>query len=870
VKTTLPNVATWTDTGLTKKTAYSYRVKAHNEMGDSVWSNISGDTTKDTKPTAPTLQSAAGVSYNAIDLVWTDNSDNEDGFRVERLSGTSWMTVGNALPNVTTFHDTVGLDPLTSYTYRVVAFNNGGDSPSNQVVGTTLTPPAPNAPTNLRANAVYEDEVELNWTDNSSIESGFYIERKVSGGNWNPSISLPANTTAYSDPTASPSTTYTYRVRAFNGGGNSGWSNEASATTPNSPPPSIESYLKEIKLDDDVLITTTGSGSTNATVYLSKRTVNTARVFITTSDSNIVAPPYVDVQPGQRSATFSVIVSGEMSEVSYIYGTRGNWSQRAPIISHSLASSANIAIVESKCLAQSRLVTWEPSSNLVINRTLSGYKVLRSIGQAPYTLLSTSLQPDRSYVDQDILPDGTSVRYMVQLIHRSGAVVSTMTSMPVITTNHTLQASADVIQENEFVTITGYNVPGNLNYHIVANNRIMFDALPVSSDGTVSAKLGKANLKHLGTPVSLRMISDTDENGFAVQTNTVSVPVPNGIGFSECDLLMDSDAKTLAGFRVEPTGNDQVVNFTVKNMSGAAVKQVSGYGHDVSWVWDGKDLSNLEVPEGEYELTVDQPTTSQSTKRKVYVSRPGVKFLVLYNTDVVKWGGLSSARYEATVRTQAAAICAKQPGLRLQFLLFNDSISYSDSSKRSLIEAFKKSQYFYYYGHGGVPGTPTSTKHSVPMGPYMIRNYGKWFYGSSTADGICIPYIAPSFLGQYKFIWIDACYSAGRDKKAPAPDYMTATPNHGWLDAFAMSEIGCSITWNGNMTGVCNGGAFSEEWLGQGTYREQLWIALGSGDYVSHALVFAKQHTPASGPWSGHKPAWDQVKQYGDGFVSLP
>jgi hypothetical protein len=65
-----------------------------------------------------------------------------------------------------------------------------------------------------------------------SAESGFKIERKVSGGSFTQIDTVAANTTSYSDTTVGEGTEYTYRVRAFNAAGNSGFSNEASATTP--------------------------------------------------------------------------------------------------------------------------------------------------------------------------------------------------------------------------------------------------------------------------------------------------------------------------------------------------------------------------------------------------------------------------------------------------------------------------------------------------------------------------------------------------------------------------------------------------------------------------------------------------------------
>ncbi len=100
-----------------------------------------------TSPTAPTGLAAVAVSSSQIDLTWTDNSDNEDGVRIERSTdGTIWSEIATVGADVTSYSDT-GLAPATTYNYRVVAFNIKGDSgPSNVVDATTNAAPVVNVP----------------------------------------------------------------------------------------------------------------------------------------------------------------------------------------------------------------------------------------------------------------------------------------------------------------------------------------------------------------------------------------------------------------------------------------------------------------------------------------------------------------------------------------------------------------------------------------------------------------------------------------------------------------------------------------------------------------------------------------------------
>ena len=90
----------------------------------------------------------------------------------------------------------------------------------------------PETPSNLTAIAVSSSQINLNWTDTSANETGFKIERKTgASGTYSQIATAGANVTTYSDTGLTSNTTYYYRVRAYNTAGDSGYSNEANATT---------------------------------------------------------------------------------------------------------------------------------------------------------------------------------------------------------------------------------------------------------------------------------------------------------------------------------------------------------------------------------------------------------------------------------------------------------------------------------------------------------------------------------------------------------------------------------------------------------------------------------------------------------------
>jgi titin len=183
-------------------------------------------------PAAPSGLAAGALSSSQISLSWTDNAGNEDGFQVERSTdGNAFGPAGTAGANATGYTDT-GLSVGTQYWYRVRAINAYGQSAySNVVTATTpISPPA--APSGLTATAVSKSQINLAWKDSAGTESGFRIERSTNGTTFAQIATVGANVTAYQSTGLSANKTYYYRVRAYNAGGNSTYSNTAKAKTP--------------------------------------------------------------------------------------------------------------------------------------------------------------------------------------------------------------------------------------------------------------------------------------------------------------------------------------------------------------------------------------------------------------------------------------------------------------------------------------------------------------------------------------------------------------------------------------------------------------------------------------------------------------
>jgi hypothetical protein len=181
------------------------------------------DGTPPPPPAAPTGLSASASACNQIDLSWTDNADNEDGFSIERSpDGSSFSEIDTVGANVTTYNDTT-VSELTTYYYQVRAYNSGGNSDySNTDNATTpeCSGTAPAAPTITKTRGGRTD-VTIDWADNADNEDGYRVYRGTSPGSLTLVATLPANTVKYKDTGLQRLTTYYYQVCAYNAYGES-------------------------------------------------------------------------------------------------------------------------------------------------------------------------------------------------------------------------------------------------------------------------------------------------------------------------------------------------------------------------------------------------------------------------------------------------------------------------------------------------------------------------------------------------------------------------------------------------------------------------------------------------------------------------
>lgn len=234
-------VSSHSDTSLNSSTTYYYKVRAYILKNGvytySSYSNIDSDQTFATIPDAPSNLFTYASSTDSIYIGWTDNSFNEDGFKIERSSdGQNYSQIDSVGAGVNTYLDT-NVSQNSYYYYRVRSYNSAGNS-SYSNIGTMATGGYIAAPTNLTASTTGTSTlIFVNFSDNSNNEDGFVVERSTDGVNFSYLDMIydtwqysPSYAEGYYDTNVSSGNTYYYRVRAVNFWTISDYSNVDSVT----------------------------------------------------------------------------------------------------------------------------------------------------------------------------------------------------------------------------------------------------------------------------------------------------------------------------------------------------------------------------------------------------------------------------------------------------------------------------------------------------------------------------------------------------------------------------------------------------------------------------------------------------------------
>ena len=231
INTAVVTTTTYSATGLTNATAYSFYVRARDAAGNvSANSNTINITTPDNQaPTAPASLAASAVTATSLTLTWATSTDNVavTGYDVYQNN-----VKINTSPVTSPTYAVSGLTQGTTYMYYVKAFDAAGNfsANSNTLNVSTTDTQAPTAPSNLASSNLTSGGVTLNWvasTDNVAV-TGYDVYQNSTKINTSVITALTYNVTGLS-----PSTSYSFYVQARDAASNlSPASNTVNITTP--------------------------------------------------------------------------------------------------------------------------------------------------------------------------------------------------------------------------------------------------------------------------------------------------------------------------------------------------------------------------------------------------------------------------------------------------------------------------------------------------------------------------------------------------------------------------------------------------------------------------------------------------------------
>lgn len=366
-------------------TTYRFTVRAHNASGPGALSDERSATTHALAPTNLVAQSG----HDSVSLSWTASS-GATAYRIKRASsaGGSYETL---TPDVTatSFVDGARGHGITWY-YQVYALNSDSveSLPSNVASATTV----PAAPSTLTA-VLSGNDVQLTWSAASGASGYKVFVSQTSGSGFTQADDVTGTTWTHVGPDAG--STYFYVVRAYNPGGESADSPEASITTPPPAPANLQATVTgtSIELTWDV--------AGGATAYNVER-ANAPGGNWTTRASNLVATTFND--SGDRGQTY----------LYRVYATNvGGTGPRSGSVQVTVAPAApqNVAAVATGTTVR---VSWTAPSGATSFRVWRG-----TTSGGPYDTLAG--EPAASPFDDPDLSSSATYFYVVEAVNDGGA-----------------------------------------------------------------------------------------------------------------------------------------------------------------------------------------------------------------------------------------------------------------------------------------------------------------------------------------------------------------------------------------------------------------------------------------------------------------
>ena len=406
-------VTSYTATGLTADTAYSFTVAASTSEGEGAPSACASATTGNIPPAAPTDLVPTVLSDSEIGLTWTNPSGPLTDNHVYEYSDTTCSGTPTSINigSVVSSYSATALSADTPYSFNVTASTNGGQGPPSSCVFATTDNAPPAAPTGLTATAESDSNVTLAWTNPAGPVTDNHVNEYLgsSCSGTATAINIGSVVATYTVTGLSGDTTYSFNVTASTNGGEGPPSSCANATTEKGPP-AAPTGVTEVSGPPT---TTTTIGITWANppgavtgVYVLEASYSTGACGTYTTPGSGQSAELGNV----TSDTWTGLAAGDAYcfevEAVNTFGTSG---PSTPLADASTITAAPTALASGTLTDTTVPLTWTPPATSPSSGVITSYTVLqaaytttcgafsRSYTGAPEPYTVTGLSADTAY-----------------------------------------------------------------------------------------------------------------------------------------------------------------------------------------------------------------------------------------------------------------------------------------------------------------------------------------------------------------------------------------------------------------------------------------------------------------------------------------